>query len=63
MQLARAAAAVQSNVLLWLAYMLLWVPLGLVRRLFTDPLQRHAAPQWRERPASAADLPAARRQF
>jgi hypothetical protein len=63
MQLARSAALVQSNVLLWLFYVVLWVPLGLTRRLFADPLARHAPPAWRERPASSHDLASVRRQF
>lgn len=63
MRLARTAAAVQSNVLLWLVYFVMWVPLGAVRRLFADPLRRHAPPAWHERPSVAADLQAARRQF
>jgi hypothetical protein len=61
--LARSAARVQSNVLLWIFYVVLWVPLGLLRALFPDPLDRRGEPAWRERPASPHDVEWARRQF
>ena len=63
MALARAAARGQANVLLWVMYTVLWVPLGAVRRLFTDPLARRSEAGWRERQPTPRDLDSARRQF
>lgn len=63
MALARTAGSVQASVLLWIVYILLWVPLGAIRRLFTDPLGRRGEPGWRERSPTSHDLDAARRQF
>ena len=61
--LARRAAVAQSNVLLWLLYYVMVVPLALLRRPF-DGRRESSQPSWRERPASDADrLATARRQF
>lgn len=63
MTLARRAATLQSRVILLALYFVLWVPLGIVRRLFADPLRRRDAPRWAMRQRSNGDLTSARRQF
>jgi hypothetical protein len=39
------------------------VPIGLVRRLFADPLGRRSAPAWKAATDRPPDLETARRQF
>lgn len=60
---ARRAAVVQSNVLLWLLYYVVFVPLALCRRAFGNPLDTGSAPAWRQRVESRSDLRSARQQF
>ena len=63
-RIARRAAAFQSNVLLWVLYYVVFCPVALVRRPFTDTLQlRTGGPAWRERAATGTGLETARRQF
>jgi len=63
--IARGAAAVQSNVVLWLLYYLLFLPIALLQRPFTEPLgpRTMGPPAWREREDGPQDETAARRQF
>jgi hypothetical protein len=63
--LAHRAAEVQSHVLMWLLYWIAFVPIALIQRRTSDPLdlRRSDAPVWREREPLDADLPRARRQF
>jgi hypothetical protein len=62
--LAVRAAEVQSNVLLFVLYVVLFVPLALLRRPFGDPLGlRGPRPGWRPRPKLDPSVEAARRQF
>jgi|SoiMethySBSTD1v2_1073268.scaffolds.fasta_scaffold5702480_1 hypothetical protein len=65
MALARKAAAVQSNVILWLLYYVLFLPIALIQRPFSDPLgtQNTTAPHWRERSDGPQDTKAAGLQF
>ena len=61
--LARRAAVVQSNVLLWLMYYVFVTPLGAIRLLFAGRA-RLDQPAWRERPVPPEDRATlARRQF
>jgi hypothetical protein len=60
---AARAARGQSEILLFLLYFLMLVPIGLVRRLFADPLGRRSAPAWKAATDRPPDLEGARRQF
>ena len=64
-RVARAAAVVESNVLLWILYYLVFVPLALVQRPFSDPLaRRQHRPAWYPHATgSETGVEAARRQF
>jgi hypothetical protein len=64
-RLAHRAAVFQSNVLLWVLYYVVFVPLALVQRPFTDPLAlRQRRPAWHPRAAGGENgVEAARRQF
>ena len=59
--LARRAAYVQSNVILLLLYVVVFVPLALLRRPFAEPIG-HDHGLWRERPPTPRDVASARRQ-
>ena len=59
---AARAARGQSEILLFLLYFLMLVPLGLVRRLFANPLTRRPA-GWMPAAERPSDLEDARRQF
>ena len=61
---AHRAAEAQANVLFFLLYVLIILPMGLARRRSADPLGRRTAgtPSWRPRAEAAPDLAAARRQ-
>ena len=59
---AARAARGQSEILLFLLYFLMLVPLGLVRRLFANPLARRT-PAWTPAQDRPAGLDDARRQF
>lgn len=61
-QLARAAARVQSNVILTVLYVLVLVPLALLRRPFA-PAFGAGHDAWLERSPTPHDLPSARKQF
>ena len=61
-RLAARAARGQSEILLFLLYFLMLVPLGLVRRLFANPLARRPA-AWTPAAERPPDLDDARRQF
>ena len=65
MALARKAAAVQSNVILWVLYYALFLPIALIQRPFSDPLgtQTTTAPHWRNRSDGPQDRRAAGLQF
>ena len=61
--IAHRAAVVQSNILLWLLYYIVVVPIAGFKRLF---VQRSDSPQplWRERPPAQEDrVVVAHRQF
>jgi hypothetical protein len=62
---ARKAAAVQSTVVLWVLYYVLFLPIALIQHPFTDPLGAREAdpPRWRDRPEGPQDTRAARLQF
>ena len=60
---AARAARGQSEILHFLLYFLMLVPLGLVRRLFANPLARRDTPAWTPAPERSAGLDDARRQF
>ena len=63
-RLARRAAVVQSNVVLWLLYYVAFVPLALVRRLFADAVgTKGGGAAWRERAEAPVDLRSSRRQY
>jgi hypothetical protein len=60
---ARAARS-QSEILLFLLYFLMLVPLGLVRRIFVrNPLAARRPPAWTPSPERSSALEDARRQF
>ena len=54
----------QARVLLTIFYAVLVLPMGLVFRLFKDPLRiKHLPKNWLDRPAAANDVEWARRQW
>jgi hypothetical protein len=59
---ARQAARVQSNILLTILYFVVFVPLALVRRPFTERFGG-TGDRWFERSPAPRDVTAARRQF
>jgi hypothetical protein len=59
--LARRAAVIQSNVLLFILYFLVFLPIALVRRIGTPRFGSHAG--WQPHGPEPHDLDAARRQF
>ena len=62
-QLASRAAQAQSEILLFLLYFLVFLPIAWVRRPFSDPLGVKQPGGWKSRRAGAVDLDTARRQF
>ena len=64
-RVAHRAAQVQSNVLLFILYFLVFLPIALLRAPFSDPvgIKRSRSTGWRRRPARKADLESAQRQF
>jgi hypothetical protein len=61
--LARRAAAVQSHIILALLYVLIFVPLAMLRRPFGDPLGRRRRAGWQPPASATTDVASARRQF
>ncbi len=63
-RLAHAIGNFQARVLLTLFYGVLILPLGVVVRLFADPLRIRRSPeQWLDHPDLPNDMPSARRQW
>ena len=60
--LALHAARLQSNIILTALYFLVFVPLALLRRPFTEPLGKDPG-RWRERSPAARDIASTRRQY
>jgi hypothetical protein len=61
---AHTAAAVQSNVLLWVLYFIVLVPIAFARRPFDDTLGRQTdRPAWQPRPPGPKGPEGARRQY
>jgi hypothetical protein len=62
-RIARAVGTLQARILLTVFYAALVLPLGIVVRLFSDPLRIQRRPtQWLERPDETHDLQWAKRQ-
>jgi hypothetical protein len=59
--LAKRAAEFQSNVLLFILYFVLFVPIALVRRIGSKPFGSEAG--WQPHADAPSTLDAARRQF
>jgi hypothetical protein len=63
-RVARAIGDFQARVLLTLFYVVLIAPLGLIVRLFADPLRiRRPCEKWLDRAVDGSDLVTARRQW
>ena len=63
-RVARAIGNFQARVLLTIFYAVLIAPVGLVFRLFADPLRiRRPCETWLDRSADGTDLVTARRQW
>jgi hypothetical protein len=63
-EIAKKIGDFQARLLLTLFYLVLVLPLGMIVRLFLDPLSlKKTSPEWTSRPNTAAKLEDARKQF